>query len=226
MRHSLPAALVAILLSAQAAAQDEGEEKAEGEGAPTGSLADGGDPVDEETSDEGRFAPKGKTGKLKEDKKKKEEEEEIEEIPRKQINVFADLLYVWGVPPDPDAHPVDVETADVGAFGLVLGGTYDLEPNFSLGLRIPWSRADFEVENRLFEIPLNGTSSALGNPEVIGQYRMKRSPGVYIPIDFGIGIPFAQGNPDPTANDYPSAAKAMVNRTMDAGTGWQDGELY
>src|SRR5690606_27483405 len=48
MRHSLPAALVAILLSAQAAAQDEGEEKAEGEGAPTGSLADGGDPVDEE----------------------------------------------------------------------------------------------------------------------------------------------------------------------------------
>ncbi|HEU5076892.1 MAG TPA: hypothetical protein VFU02_22030, partial [Polyangiaceae bacterium] len=72
----------------------------------------------------------------------------------------------------------------------------------------------------------DGTSNALGNPEIIGQYRNKLSPGVFIPIDVGVGFPVAQGDPDPTSTDHPAAAKAMVNRTMDAGTGWHDSELY
>src|SRR5690606_7649378 len=123
MRHSLPAALVAILFSVTAAAQDdEGEETAEGEEGAAGSLADGPDPVDEETSDDGRFAPKGKTGKLKEDKRRKQEEETIEEIPRKKINAFLDLLAVWGLPPDPDHQPVE-GNGEVTAYGLVAGGT-------------------------------------------------------------------------------------------------------
>ncbi len=228
MRHSLPAALVAILFSINAAAQDDDDgADGKGGGAVSGSLADGSDPVDTETSDEGRFTPKGKTGKLKEKKKKKQTEEKIEEIPRKQMSVFADLLGVFGTPPDPDRQTVaDASEGDVTAYGLVLGGTYDLDPNFTLGLKIPLSRADFKDTVRMLDIPIDGTSNALGNPEVIGQYRMKQSPGVFVPINFGVGIPLGQGDPDPTTTDHPAAAKAMVNRTMDAGTGWHDSELY
>lgn len=221
MRYSLPAALVAILFSVQAAAKDDDKKK---EDAAAGSLADGHDPVDEETSDDGRFAPKGKTGKLKE-KKKKEKEAKVEEIPRKKINLFADILYVWGTPPDVDKQATYSADESVKAYGFILGGTYDIDDKLSLGLRIPFSRADFDAE-RLDQIVFNGTSNALGNPEIIGQYRLKRAPGVFIPLDFGIGAPFAQGDPDPTSANHPAAAKAMTNRTMDAGTGWHDSELY
>ncbi len=224
MRYSLAAALVALSFSVQATAQGGKKNNKKEPAGP--SLAEGGDPVDEETSDDGRFTPKGKTGKLKATTKKKTKPDVIEEIPRKKINVFADILAVWGTPPDPDYQPVWSEDENVTAYGFVIGGTYDVKPEFSLGLRIPFSRADFENTMRMYTIPLDGTSNALGNPEVIGQYRKRLSPGVFIPIDFGLGIPFAQGDPDPTSADHPAAAKAMVNRTMDAGTGWHDSELY
>jgi len=222
MRYSLAAALVALSFTVQAAAQGKKNKKEEAAGP---SLAEGGDPVDEETSDDGRFTPKGKTGKLKEKTKKKTKEDKIEEIPRKKINVFADILAVWGTPPEPDAQPIYDKDESVTAFGFIIGGTYDIDPAFSLGLRIPYSRADFDA-TRMFSIPLEGSSGALGNPEIIGQYRMKLSPGVFVPIDFGLGAPFAQGDPDPTSANHPAAAKAMTNRTMDAGTGWHDSELY
>ncbi|HEU5075982.1 MAG TPA: hypothetical protein VFU02_17430, partial [Polyangiaceae bacterium] len=137
MRYSLPAALVAILFSVQAAAQDDDDDKGdkgdEKEGA-AGSLADGSDPVDEETSEDGRFTPKGKTGKLKAKTKKKQKEEQIEEIPRKKINLFADLLAVWGTPPEPDGQPIYDKDESVTGYGFVIGGTYDIKPELSLGL--------------------------------------------------------------------------------------------
>jgi hypothetical protein len=226
MRYVLPAALVAILFSVQAAAQGKKDKKKGKDDSPAGSMAETGpDPVDEETSDDGRFAPKGKTGKLKESKKKKTTEQKIEEIPRKKINLWADLLAVWGTPPEPDAQPIYDPDESVTAYGFILGGTYDLQKDLSLGLRLPFSRADLDA-TRMAGIELEGTSNALGNPEIIGQYRIKMSPGVYIPIDAGLGIPLAQGDPDPTSADPPGAAKAMVNRTMDAGTAWHDSELY
>jgi len=222
MRYSLAALLVALTFTVQATAQGAKKKQKE----PAGpSLAEGQDPVDEETSDDGRFAPKGATGKLK-PKKKAKKEAPIEEIPRKKINVFADILAVWGTPPDPDAQPIYDKEESVTGFGLVLGGTYDISPDTSLGIRIPFSRATFENADRLYDIHFDGASNALGNPDLIGQYRIKLDPGEFVPIDFGVGLPLAQGDPDPTSTDHPAAAKAMVNRTMDAGTGWHDSELY
>ena len=223
MRYSLAALLVALTFTVQATAQGAKKKQKE----PAGpSLAEGADPVDEETSDDGRFAPKGKTGKLKSKTKKKQKEEKIEEIPRKKINVFADILGVWGTPPEPDAQPIYDKNESVTAFGFVLGGTYDISPETSLGLRIPFSRATFKDTMRMYTIPLDGSSNALGNIELIGQYRIKLSPGEFVPIDFGVGLPVAQGDPDPTSTNHPAAAQAMTNRTMDAGTGWHDSELY
>lgn len=224
MRYSLAAALVALSFSVQATAQGAKKNNKKEPAGP--SLAEGADPVDEETSDDGRFTPKGKTGKLKEKTKKKTKPEQIEEIPRKKINVFADILAVWGTPPEPDAQPIYDKDENVTGFGFVIGGTYDLKPELSLGLRIPFTRADFQTTTRMYGIPFDGTANALGNPEVIAQYRKKLSPGVFVPIDVGLGIPFAQGDPDPTSIDHPAAAKAMANRSMDAGTGWHDSELY
>jgi len=225
MRHSVPAALVAILFAVQAAAQDGKDHKKKGgEKETAGSLADSADPVDEETSDDGRFTPKGKTGKLK-PKTKKQKEAEIVEVPRKKFNLFADILAVWGTPPEPDAQPIYDASESVTAYGFVVGGSYDIKPNFTFGIRIPFSRANIDA-TRLFDITLDGSSNALGNPDFMGQYRIKLSPGAYVPIDFGVAAPFAQGDPDPTSSNHPAVAKAMVNRTMDAGTGWLDSELY
>src|SRR5688572_1096864 len=134
MRYSLAAALVALTFTVQATAQGAKKKQKE----PAGpSMAEGSDPVDEETSDDGRFTPKGKTGKLKEKSKKKAKPDVIEEIPRKKINVFADILAVWGTPPDPDYQPIWNKDENVTAYGFVIGGTYDVKPEFSLGLRIP-----------------------------------------------------------------------------------------
>lgn len=244
MRHSLPAVLVATMLfSAQTWAQDDEEtnDAAEGEGdnqgeegEPAGSLADGPDPVDTETSDAGPYAPKGATGDKKVKKKKKEKEEKIKAIPRKKINGYVDVIGLFGSPPDPDrvrqeslnsAGTPTGDRGEVSGLGTVLAGMYDLDDAMSIGGRIPFSYTDIDAL-RLEGRDLQGTSMALGNPEFLFEYRVDQGPGAFIPIQAGLGIPVAFGDPNPASTDNVAVGQTMANLSMDAATGYHDSELY
>jgi hypothetical protein len=58
---------------------------------------------------------------------------------------------------------------------------------------------------------------------LMGEYRVGLSPRTDLPIDFGLGVPVAQGNY--TAGS-PEFRQALVNDFADAASGFRDGELF
>lgn len=227
MRTCVALALASILTSAPALAQDDededkGKDEDEKEEKSGGSGMDGSDPAYTETSDKGPYAPKGKTGKLAESKNAEVEVEEILKAkPRDKLVLFGEVFAGFGSTPLPG--PAAAGTSpDATVFTLLVGGGYDISPAFTAGIRIPWSTAS-----------IDGTAggegfsdNAFGSPELLGEYRVSLSPITTLPILFGLGIPLAQGNPDPSAIEIGPQRKSAVNALADAAQGWRDGELY
>jgi hypothetical protein len=98
-----------------------------------------------------------------------------------------------------------------------------LYKSFTLGLRVPWSTASVDRVTRAGA----DSSMAFGSPEILAEYRHSISELWTLPILFGVGVPLAQGDPDPSqSTPVNDAAKARVGLLIDAATGWRDGELY
>lgn len=199
------------------AAEDDDEKKKESSG---GSMDSGSDPAYTETSDKGPYRPHSKTAEKKKGKKK-QAEEVLEARPRDPMLAFADILFGFGNAPVP-APPTSGTTEDATLVSLALGGTYDVMPDLTAGLMIPWSTA--KVDD-----PIGGgtlSTQAFGAPLLFGEYRTALSPITTIPFLFGLGVPIAQGDPDPSAIDRSATAKAQVNLLADAARGWRESELF
>jgi len=222
---SLAVALIFVGNTAFAQKKPKGkkaEEKADGPSA----AATWTDPTENEKSDKGPYSPH-----------KDEEEGGKADAParpnapdrgrkRDKIDVFGQIVIGFGRAPQvtglnegriPTYNPGDKATA----IGFQLGGRYDISPTLSAGLRIPVTTAAVKT--------LQGTqnSTALGSPELMGEYRLSLHRLTTVPISFGVGIPVAAGTPDQTVGaDRPKYATAYVNRMADATTGWRDSELF
>jgi hypothetical protein len=59
----------------------------------------------------------------------------------------------------------------------------------------------------------------------MGEYRVTLSPRTLLPIDFGLGIPIAQGDYNQTTGEG-AYRQAVVNDFADAASGYRDGELF
>lgn len=236
MRRFVAWALLSTLVSTHALAADKG---GKGKGKKKGKQDSGqsmdttsSDPTGKEQSDAGPFTPQGKTGSLAKEEEEKKEEAKVEEIvnsrPRDTHLIFGDLLFGFGRAPKPGAatvvnHPDQTKKASpVVAF--VLGGSWDLSKAVTLGLRIPWSTASVRAETP--NSP-NENSMAFGSPDINFEYRAELSRLTTLPIYVGVGIPIAQGNPDPSSTkDYNQTNMAQVNLLADAATGWRNAEFY
>ena len=225
MRHGLVLAASIMLWAASAAAQDEEEEEKGGdeEGKPSGGMMDSGDPADTEKADQGPYAPTGKTGELKEEAEAEgraaggREKPDLPQ-PRKPNQVFGELLVGFGNTPMPGPEP----DLDATLFTIVVGGGHDFSKKFRLGLRVPWSTGTIDDPER----SQSTSTQALGSPELLAEYRVILSPRTDIPLELGIGVPIAQGNPDFTSTDTPGKEQARINALADAASGWRDGELF
>jgi hypothetical protein len=227
MRWWLALALISTLVSPDALAQGKrGKGKKKGKNKqPAATMDTGTDPVVKEASDPGPYTPKGKTGALAEKQERKDEVEEVVKAkPRDKKLLFADFLLGLGQAPAPGpASAGNNHTNEAKAFGLVLGGALDVSPTLTLGLRIPWSTASIERSDGSG----SDSSMAFGSPQLFGEVRHHLSELWTLPILFGIGVPLAQGNPDPSSTtSINDAAKARVGLLVDAAGGWRDGELY
>jgi hypothetical protein len=241
MTRILGAAAAVLLIASTGLAAKKDKKKPAATAEPEkkgGMMEEGGkDPAETETLDEGAFAP-GKTYVPEEEregavdeygapiegaaaKKKGEPEEpkkeEPKKPPRKTIGVFGEALIGFGKVPEPG--PANAAGPDSTSFAFLLGGHYDVSTSFRVLLRIPWTTASFN----------GGSSAAFGNPELAGRLRLTE-PGAPTEwaIKLGVGIPLAQGNPDPTAGGSETAAKAQAyaQRLADGANAWHDPELY
>jgi hypothetical protein len=68
---------------------------------------------------------------------------------------------------------------------------------------------------------------AFGSPEIFGELRHPLSELWSLPILFGLGVPIAQGEPDPSeTGDITASTKNYTGLLIDAAGGWRDSELY
>lgn len=231
---------IALLLCVSTAHAQNDEDSAEGdeEGAASGGSLDAYDPVDTETSDKGPYRPKGKTGKLADEEdaarmankgKKKKGKKEKPAGPlrvKKPIRPFAQMLIGFGDVPDNTLGVAD-NRPHASAFTFILGGMYDVQKDISIGLKIPWSTANMDqLDDTGLVLPDAVAANALGAPELYGEYILSMGPRTQIPIGVALGVPIAQGTPDPSAVDQAAYQQAQVNQTADAFHGWHDSELF
>lgn len=212
-----------LLFSANALAQPEDEEGSSDVEAKAGPSmeSEGDDPVDTEVADsDAPFVPRGK-GARGDDAADDDSAARLAARKEKPLGVHGDLLLGFGKAPLPG--PVDLRSPDATAISLVLGASYAVKPELSLGIDIPWTTASYD--SSADQSAIDESANALGNPMLRLEYRLVK-PSFDIPLRFGVGIPVAQGEPDPTNADRAKVAQTQVQLTADAARAWREGEYY
>jgi hypothetical protein len=187
-----------------------------------GTTMDSNDPVEKEKSDEGPFTPSGKTGPLKREEMKQEEAERAAALPpivrrpRDKVGVFGNLLIGFGKAPEP-GPATDTATGKTTAATFMVGGHYDLSPDFTIGARLPFTFGSARQTDGLY-----ASSAALGALELMGEDRVGLTRFTQLPIDFGVGVPIAQGDYE-TDNGL---RQTGLNDVADAASGYRDPELF
>ena len=214
MRTSLRVAIILTIFSGHALAA-KGKKNAAP--TPSGETMDSNDPAAKEQSEKKEAAPKPETVEEQEQKQVRLDSEQIKKTrARDKIAVFGNVLIGFGKAPEAGAG-AQKSTGKTTAATFMVGGHYDLSPQLTLGLRIPWTVGSARQEDGL-----NASVQALGAPELLGEYRIALSPFTRLPVLFGIGIPLAQGNYE-TAQGF---RQTYLNDFADAASGYRDPELF
>jgi hypothetical protein len=187
---------------------------------PTASSMDANDPAVKETSDEGPFAPGAKAA---EERKAVAQQRQAEAIagapymkppPRDRIVVFGNLLLGFGH--GPEAGPGQA-TGKTTAATFMAGGRYDVSDELTFGARLPFTVGSAQQVDGSY-----ASSEALGALELMGEQRFRLTPFTQLPIDFGLGLPTAQGSYD----DASGIRRTQLNEVADAASGYRDPELF
>ncbi|MEM6792225.1 MAG: hypothetical protein AAF715_32220 [Myxococcota bacterium] len=251
-------AIAAVALgwpSASASAQEEDEEEAELERAPDPEAtrdadADAGDDDDDEPplpepdselstwgvggeEPEGRFRPRGKTGKLaelegEEDDRRREEAEGPADLPPPGY-AYLDTVIGFG---------------DQSIVGQNARGATDVTPTASflinLGYRIgdTWGvYARFPVSTGANDGPQEPFVSDADDPDAFRQiatgaaevgvapiFTITRE--LWLPVSLGLTLPTGQGDMFPDSNSRANLGRAVVNQAAAASRGWETRALF
>jgi hypothetical protein len=101
----------------------------------------------------------------------------------------------------------------------MVGGHYDLSADFTLGARLPFTFGSARQIDGLY-----ASSAALGTLELMAEERVGLSRFTQLPIDFGLGVPIAQG--DYQTSNLNGNQRAYLNDVADAASGYRDPELF
>jgi hypothetical protein len=214
MRISFGLAIILVSFSGHALAAKGGKKAA-----PKGPVQtmDSNDPAQQELSEKKAAEVKPET---EEEQKQAEARVDAAEVTktraRDNVGVFGNVLFGFGKAPEP-GPAANITTGQTTSATFMVGGHYDLSPEFTLALRLPWTVGSArQIDGS------HATSTALGTPELLAEYRVTLSPFTRLPLFVGLGVPVAQGNYD-TAD---SVRQTQLNDVADAASGYRDPELF
>ncbi|HKO49018.1 MAG TPA: hypothetical protein VJV79_14905 [Polyangiaceae bacterium] len=184
---------------------------------PVATLDQGEDPTAKEASEKKAAQVKPETeAELAEKEAKADAAEVKNRRARDKFGLFADVLVGFGRAPIPDPTADDT-TGRTTSGTFMVGGYYDLSPQFTLGARLPWTVGSARQPDGG-----NVTVAALGSLQLMGEYRVALNPFTLLPIFFGLGVPTAQGN----YNTESGLRQTYLNMMADAASGYRDPELF
>lgn len=173
---------------------------------------------------DGQYAPKGKTGALK------EEEEEKAEAERDKgplalgppglfvidtVIGFGDILVV--------AQEVDGETP-MTVISFAAQGRYRFGETWALGVRFPFTNGS--VEGPKDDTTDDYSTFALGNLELQIQPTFHVNRRLSVPVGVSFFAPIAAGDLYAAAGDQGARAQAIVNQAASASRGWEETALF
>jgi hypothetical protein len=204
-----------IFVANTALAQKKPKDKKKQDDGPS-AAATWTDPIDQEKSDKGPYTPQTDESDAPKPEPKHAPDKGRQ---RDKLAVFGQLIIGFGKAPENNRTFAPSEKGTV--LGFQVGGRYDVSKELTIGLRIPITTAMVKEDTGE-----NLTTTVFGAPELLGEYRLSLSRLTSLPISFGVGIPIAQGNPDPTGTDAVGQKKDRANRLADSTSGWKDSELF
>jgi len=213
VRKSLRLAIILVIFSDHALAA-KGKKGAPKE--PVSTM-DQSDPVAKEQSEVKAAAPKPETdAELAQKEAQADAAAAQKRRERSKMGMFGNVLVGFGKAPLPGPS-ADETTGQTTSGTFMVGGYYDLSPEFTLGARLPWTVGSARQFNGD-----QATVQALGTLELMGEYRLTVSRFARLPIFFGLGLPTAQGN----YNEASSVRQMELNAMADAASGYRDPELF
>jgi hypothetical protein len=172
--------------------------------------------------EEGRFAPKGKTGSLKgEEEEQKEAEDDKTPVDLGHAGAaYIDMVVGFG---EINELLNDASTpTDASVFSFLFGAQYRAWDIWTMGLRLPYTTGQFKGGGHD-----DYNTFALGNLEVSVSPSFQISRRLRVPVGLAFSLPIASGdifaNP---AVDPGSIAQAVVNDGADAARGLEESALF
>lgn len=246
---SLLAALVTLGVPAVAVAQDEDEPAEEGDEPP---ADEGGDdeipppadtPADPEGGEtwgvggdepEGRFTPKGRTGKLKELEEEDEEEREIDEGPPDlpppgfayldTALGFGDLVVIQY---EDGATAISTTASFVIGVGYRIGDTWQVFARFPIATGINDGPEDpFPPDVDSARNPDRYKQISTGNLEVGVKPHFILNRDMRLPVGLALAFPTSQGDMFARPGERANLGRRIVNLASSASRGWEDRALF
>jgi hypothetical protein len=175
------------------------------------------------TEEEGRFAPQGKTGSLKEqeddDKQTKEDQKPADLGPPRQL--FFETVIGFGEILDPTnaSRPTQMSVVSFApGFRWRFGDTW------AATLRVP--AATGSVEGPDPDTGDDFKSGALGNIELAVRPSFSLSRRLRLPVGVAITIPSAGGEMFPDGVERGKKGQALIHMAAAASRGWEDNALF
>jgi hypothetical protein len=188
-----------------------------------------------EKEEEGPFAPKGRTGKLKEDMGP--EESSSEDKPKgektapppaadKPGAAGADIVFGFGK----TGGTTGPDAVELSVVSFVLGGGYHFTPEWGGRLRVPFATGKItHVGNEAsgFENLNEGyNAAAFGNVELAGSYTLSLGPSTKLPLELAFAVPTASGDRFPPSDDLIRGRRYRINAAAQASRGFEEDALF
>jgi hypothetical protein len=170
--------------------------------------------------DSGPFAPKGKTGKLREAEQAEiAPKEEPEAPPPKEKPYAAGVDLVYGIGragggTDVGANPMEFKVASV-----ILGAFYQADPKINARIRFPISNGSIEGAPAY-------SATAAGNVELGMTYVVDQGPRTKLPLDLGLYLPTASGDRFPPSDGAGRERGYAVNTAAQWSRGMEEDALF
>jgi hypothetical protein len=185
-------------------------------------------PPKKEVEDDGPFAPKGKTGKLREAEQAEIAPKAEPEAPppkEKPYGVGVDIVYGFGRAgggTDVGATPVEFKVASIA-----LGVFYQADPKINARLRFPISNGSINgADPGQFAGSPSFSATAIGNVELGMTYNMDQGPHTKLPFDVGLYLPVANGDRFPPPEGNGRQRTYLVNTAAQWSRGMEEDALF
>jgi hypothetical protein len=174
--------------------------------------------------DEGPFAPKGKTGRLRE-KAETDQADAVEPAeptePEVKKRGRAGVDFVFGFGNMGDANRSDKATSA----SFIVAGSYFVAKKVRLGLKVPFATG----KQTAGDTDPNGdtfSSTVFGNVALEGAYVLSVGEHTELPITLELALPTGAGDADPPRTDIGKQFKYKINSFVQAARGFEVDELF